>query len=124
MKRRKIQQGLLRLVLLWASLLMSHGRLAVGEVKRTFVIIQTMKPFSSILYDSTVFASCRILPSIDRAISAMKIKSHPHRPITLHKHTGVNMFLLADFPPLFFRDLFFDLPDLLPMPKLSSKLQT
>jgi hypothetical protein len=24
--------------------------------------MQTMKPFSSILYDSTVFASCRILP--------------------------------------------------------------
>ena len=28
----------------------------------TLVTIHTMKPFSSILYDSTVFASCRILP--------------------------------------------------------------
>jgi hypothetical protein len=28
----------------------------------TLEIMQTMKPFSSILYDSTVLASCRILP--------------------------------------------------------------
>ena len=33
-----------------------------GVACPTFDIMQTMKPFSSILYDSTVFASCKILP--------------------------------------------------------------
>jgi hypothetical protein len=28
----------------------------------TFCVMHTMKPFSSILYEATVFASCRILP--------------------------------------------------------------
>ena len=31
-------------------------------VSHTFDIMQTMKPFSSMLYDSTVCASCKILP--------------------------------------------------------------
>ena len=34
----------------------------------TFEIMQTMKPFSSILYDSTVLASCNILPVHDAHI--------------------------------------------------------
>lgn len=43
----------------------STFRLKTGRCHHnlTFVTMQTMKPFSSILYDSTVFASCRILPS-------------------------------------------------------------
>jgi hypothetical protein len=41
------------------------SRLAVKNGEReglTLEVMQTMKPFSSILYDSTVLSSCRILP--------------------------------------------------------------
>lgn len=103
-KRWRIQWVLLVLVLVlvWASRLMSSSRLAFHKIRRTFVIIQTMKPFSSILYDSTVFPSCRIFPSVDRAISVLPIKSHTHRITMLHQRTGVNVLLLAYFPPFFF----------------------
>jgi hypothetical protein len=36
--------------------------IATLDINHTFETMQTMKPFSSILYDSTVLLSCRILP--------------------------------------------------------------
>lgn len=47
----------------WASASVSRLSLSNGAaMKNTLEVIQTMKPFSSILYDSTVLSSCRILP--------------------------------------------------------------
>lgn len=81
---------------------MSYSRLAFHKVRRTLVIMQTIKPFSSILYDSTVFASCRILPSMNGGISVLEGTSHTHHTVVLHQRTGINMLLLAYFPPFFF----------------------
>lgn len=49
-------------MLLWARRLSDFGSHAHAVASPTFDIMQTMKPFSSMLYDSTVFASCKILP--------------------------------------------------------------
>jgi hypothetical protein len=47
----------------WALAGVSQLSLSSREQERnTLETMQTMKPFSSILYDSTVLSSCRILP--------------------------------------------------------------
>jgi hypothetical protein len=55
-----------------------------------------MKPFSSMLYDSTVFASCKILPIASSAC---------HTAICLSELTGVDQLLLGHLPALVFLDL-------------------
>lgn len=45
---------------------------SLKEVRKrssTFDVMHTMKPFSSMVYDSTVFPSCRILPSKRTSVS-------------------------------------------------------
>ena len=64
----QVLRGLLRLkkrlqALLWArkrSGFCSHAQTVLHPP--TFDIMQTINPFSSILYDPTVFKSCKILP--------------------------------------------------------------
>jgi hypothetical protein len=47
----------------WAFAVLSWRSLSNGvRESNTLEVMQTMKPFSSILYDSTVLSSCRILP--------------------------------------------------------------
>jgi len=66
---RRVQRGrelqVLRVLKEQPWALVSVSRLSLsnrqGE-ENTLEVMQTMKPFSSILYDSTVLSSCRILP--------------------------------------------------------------
>jgi hypothetical protein len=64
---------------------------------RTLDTMHTMKPFSSMLYDSTVFASCRILPV------------PPHQPVSHGEastaRTRVDQLLLGHLPALLRLDL-------------------
>jgi len=71
---------------------------------RTLDTMHTMKPFSSMLYDSTVFASCRILP-----IS-------PHQPVSHGEsataRTRVDQLLLGHLPALLRLNLRLELANL------------
>ena len=71
-----------------------------------------MKPFSSILYDATVFASCRILPDRHQSSSVWEVTKHDRTAVEPHARTGIDVLLLAYFPSFFFEDLFLDLSDL------------
>jgi hypothetical protein len=63
---------------------------------RTLETMHTMKPFSSMLYDSTVFASCKILPVASSAC---------HTATCPSELTGVDQLLLGHLPALVFLDL-------------------
>lgn len=54
---------------LWAGVYKSAMLIEGRGVIVTFDTMQTMKPFSSILYDSTVLSSWRILPAVRLCIS-------------------------------------------------------
>ena len=58
---RQVFERLLELVSR-APLYLKPKQVSYYSLSHTFVTMQTMNPFSSILYDSTVFASWRILP--------------------------------------------------------------
>ena len=76
-----------------------------GFAQRTFEIMQTMKPFSSILYDSTVLESWRILPSCTGSLV-------PSVTPVSRTHTRVDELLLTSLPTFLIRYLFLDLANL------------
>lgn len=67
-QRLKLALGLM-VLLGWMEQVSAAGMsvkagVLVVVLSHTFCVMQTMKPFSSILYDSTVLSSCRILPAV------------------------------------------------------------
>lgn len=70
--------------------------------------MQTMKPFSSMLYDSTVLASCRILPVAGCQQRGRKRAAAAGRGAL----TRVDELLLGDVPALFGVDLGLELANL------------
>ena len=93
-----------------------------GAASPTFDIMQTMKPFSSILYDSTVFASCKILPiqgvhdQHNRKSTLTKSKKFC---LPLSMHTRIDELLQASLPSFLARYLLFHLPNLCPISVIS-----
>lgn len=72
--------------------------------------MQTMKPFSSMLYDSIVFASWRILPNSPvRTCSRTCLRALRNRDEEL---TGVDQLLLRNLPAFIGLDLALELANL------------
>lgn len=89
---------------LLAAQTVSEGN-GVSDGRRTLETMHTMKPFSSMLYDSTVFASCRILPKpgVSRRVEMGGL---------WHGRTGVDELLLGNFPAFLLLDLRLQLANL------------
>lgn len=69
-------------------------------VMPTFWIMQTTNPFSSILYDSTVSSSFRILPGLGQRKSCTARKLQHVVGAEPRSHTRVDKLLLLGIPSL------------------------
>jgi hypothetical protein len=67
-----------------------------------------MNPFSSMLYDSTVFVSTKIFPIFERSATF----SSCCYDLALNPRTGIDQLLLSRIPSFLRRNLFLDLGDL------------